>query len=306
MAHLITLLTFQMACVMGMGGPDWLRPELADQNDKTQYSESRFCKVNDFVEDAHGGLLEWHPASTPARHVRRGVVSNDHSGLGNSAGHAPLEVTSVPGFSHEPKVPINVETLRILEAIKITTQSPILTPATIKPIKSLPGYSRTQNYIKGDGNCLFRTFAYFRYADQDEHIRVRKEMVEYMKLHPLEFQDFVEGEDSDPKIRLKKYLDKMKNIGAWGDQLSIKALSELYHFNVVVLSITDLSVYPQLHVVEERSRDFMGVYLKDEHYELLFQVVSHEKRGKTVNDEMDPSYPSQSVPTDSIHITQLN
>ncbi|KAI9627945.1 hypothetical protein H4Q26_018279 [Puccinia striiformis f. sp. tritici PST-130] len=240
MAHLITLLTFQMACVMGMGGPDWLRPELADQNDKTQYSESRFCKVNDFVEDAHGGLLEWHPASTPARHV-----------------------------------PINVETLRILEAIKITTQSPILTPATIKPIKSLPGYSRTQNYIKGDGNCLFRTFAYFRYADQDEHIRVRKEMVEYMKLHPLEFQDFVEGEDSDPKIRLKKYLDKMKNIGAWGDQLSIKALSELYHFNVVVLSSPTY-----------------------EHYELLFQV--------TLNDEMDPSYPSQSVPTDSIHLTGLN
>jgi hypothetical protein len=183
------------------------------------------------------------------------------------------DFTSSPSTSHELRVPTpsNAETLRTLANIRITTQSPPAS-ATLKPLKYLPGYSTTEHFIKKDGNCLFRTFAHFQYGDQEKHIQVRQEMIKYIEANPFEFQDFVEGEDSKPEIRLRKYLYKMKN-GAWGDELSIKALSEAYDLNVVVVSVSDTSMYAQLHVGNKGTAGFNGAYLQNEHYELLFQAV---------------------------------
>ncbi|OAV94029.1 hypothetical protein PTTG_27126 [Puccinia triticina 1-1 BBBD Race 1] len=166
--------------------------------------------------------------------------------------------------------PSSEHAYRTLSGIRITTPQPPLASARVTPIKSFPGYSKTEGYIKMDGNCLFRTFAHFKYGDQERHIQVRKEMIKYIETKPMEFQDFVEGEESEPELRLKNYLLKMEN-GAWGDEISIKALSEAYGLNIVVLSISNFSIHAQLHVVNERTQDFKGAYLQNEHYELLLQ-----------------------------------
>ncbi|KAA1136990.1 OTU domain containing [Puccinia graminis f. sp. tritici] len=193
--------------------------------------------------------------------------------VASSSDSYPTDLTSSPSTSHELRVPTpsNVKTLRTLANIRIITHEPPPASATIKPLKYLPGYSTTEHYIKKDGNCLFRTFAHFKYEDQEKHIQVRQEMIQYIEANPFEFQDFVEGEDPEPEIRLKKYLYKMKN-GAWGDELSIKALSEAYELNVVVVSVSDRSMYAQLHVGNKGTTGFRGAYLQNDHYELLFQA----------------------------------
>ena len=83
-----------------------------------------------------------------------------------------------------------------------------------------------------DGNCLFSAFAHQVYGDDSLHAIMREKCCDYMELHSEKFSEFI---DTDNHYRdFAHYLDTMRTLRTWGDNLEITALSELYQRRVEV------------------------------------------------------------------------
>eukprot|EP01012_Entosiphon_sulcatum_P036002 TRINITY_DN45798_c0_g1_i1.p1 TRINITY_DN45798_c0_g1~~TRINITY_DN45798_c0_g1_i1.p1 ORF type:complete len:308 (+),score=41.92 TRINITY_DN45798_c0_g1_i1:50-925(+) len=82
--------------------------------------------------------------------------------------------------------------------------------------------------IPKDGNCLFGSVADQLYRDSGRHREVRVDTVRYMETHAPQFQGFVPGQP------FRDYLERMQRDGEWGGNLEIKAMSELFHADIIV------------------------------------------------------------------------
>ena len=83
-----------------------------------------------------------------------------------------------------------------------------------------------------DGNCLFSAFAHQVYGDDSLHAIMREKCCDYMELHSEKFSEFI---DTDNHYRdFAHYLDTMRTLRTWGDNLEITALSEIYQRRVEV------------------------------------------------------------------------
>ena len=89
------------------------------------------------------------------------------------------------------------------------------------------GYKEVE--VGGDGNCQFRSLAYFLKGDEDNYEVVRKEVVEYLKDHQDTYCNFVD-EDFDV------YCDDMSSTNRWGDHVTLDAAANLYDHSCHLVS----------------------------------------------------------------------
>ena len=84
--------------------------------------------------------------------------------------------------------------------------------------------------IKGDGNCLFRSFAFQLLGNQEEHFNVRSLLVRFENLNTVHFESRLTSVN-EPTIR--QHLSKMSKPAFWGTHIEIIALiASLYQVPV--------------------------------------------------------------------------
>eukprot|EP01060_Flectonema_neradi_P038765 TRINITY_DN824_c4_g1_i1.p1 TRINITY_DN824_c4_g1~~TRINITY_DN824_c4_g1_i1.p1 ORF type:complete len:398 (+),score=72.49 TRINITY_DN824_c4_g1_i1:523-1716(+) len=75
--------------------------------------------------------------------------------------------------------------------------------------------------VGGDGNCQFRSLAYFLKGDEDNFQTVRKEVALYLKKNRDTYSNFID-EDFD------EYCEEMSSTNRWGDHVTLDAAANLY------------------------------------------------------------------------------
>ena len=84
----------------------------------------------------------------------------------------------------------------------------------------------------GDGNCLMRWIALFKFKDELKHNKVRKDIVNYLKLHINEFQK-IEIDTEIGSLNINNYINYISKLGTWGEELEKYAAEELYNINII-------------------------------------------------------------------------
>lgn len=82
--------------------------------------------------------------------------------------------------------------------------------------------------IKNDGNCMFRAVSDQVYGKDEYHQIIREKCVEYILLDKEYFSQFIDGGEKE----FDDYIRRMKKNGIWGDDVELKALSEIYKRNI--------------------------------------------------------------------------
>ena len=80
--------------------------------------------------------------------------------------------------------------------------------------------------IVGDGNCFFRSLSFFLFNTQQEHLRVRKEIVEFITANTKLFDILVISADNN--YTLTTHLENVRKPMVWASQVEIQAAADLY------------------------------------------------------------------------------
>ncbi|ESZ95369.1 hypothetical protein SBOR_4225 [Sclerotinia borealis F-4128] len=108
----------------------------------------------------------------------------------------------------------------------------------------------------GDGNCLFRALSDQLYGHDENHLGIRREVVEYMRTHPDEFKPFFsvgpqrrypkrrgaaaghvdtqEASDTELEKVFQAHLKKMSRPREWGTQSEVTAFVKAFKVDVTV------------------------------------------------------------------------
>jgi hypothetical protein len=89
----------------------------------------------------------------------------------------------------------------------------------------------TYGFIGEDGNCLFRAFSHWKYGSQEEHQRIREEVIEYAKLDRLFVSEYL-GDEAE----VDKWINSMARLEVWGDSLAMELLAKRYKVILFVVS----------------------------------------------------------------------
>lgn len=127
--------------------------------------------------------------------------------------------------------------------------------------------------IDGDGNCLFRSILYSLYQDDSEHIKLRREICEYMNKSQSRWEPLV---TYTKEINTwKKYIKNMRKNGTWAELAQIQAAAEIKSFNFTIFHSKSISKITE----QNNSRDFPMIYLEYynyNHYNSLFPVKEYK------------------------------
>jgi hypothetical protein len=137
-----------------------------------------------------------------------------------------------------------------------------------EPTPEIPlRYSR---FIQGDGHCLFRAIAYWRFGDQDRHQEVRQAVIDFAPKHEEELKRGMTERGYD------RWCQRIKG-GGWGDQACLDLLARYYqliiftagfHFRPAGLPRLPLSGWETIHFPEHLSKD--NIFMRSEVYFLMF------------------------------------
>jgi len=85
----------------------------------------------------------------------------------------------------------------------------------------------------GDGNCQFRSFSHELYGTPAHHSHVRRIAIAHMRNHRDDYSLYFGN-----KTEFREYYQKMKKNAAWGDELTLRALSDAFCVTIHVLTST--------------------------------------------------------------------
>ncbi|CAK9042468.1 OVARIAN TUMOR DOMAIN-containing deubiquitinating enzyme 11 (OTU domain-containing protein 11) (Deubiquitinating enzyme OTU11), partial [Durusdinium trenchii] len=97
----------------------------------------------------------------------------------------------------------------------------------------LENFGLAELVMEADGNCQFRSVSFELYGSQAFHAHVRARAIGYIKGHMEEFSMFFETPQE-----LRAYIREMSADRTWGDELTLKAISEAFSTVIHVLTST--------------------------------------------------------------------
>eukprot|EP00736_Rhodelphis_marinus_P004600 Rmarinus@m.18972 len=86
--------------------------------------------------------------------------------------------------------------------------------------------------VEGDGNCLFHALADQLGESGDAHRWLRKKACELMISHRIDFEPFVEDDES-----FDDYVARMEEDGTWGSQMELQACSIFLNADIIVYQL---------------------------------------------------------------------
>jgi len=101
----------------------------------------------------------------------------------------------------------------------------------IKAKKNIELKEVIQINVDPEGNCLMRCLALFIYKDENEHIRVRQEIANYIKEHRKEYEN-IELETEKGLKNIDYYIIYIQQINSWGGELEKYTSEEIYNINI--------------------------------------------------------------------------
>ena len=121
--------------------------------------------------------------------------------------------------------------------------------------------------IKGDGNCLYRCVALQVYGSDNLHQRVREETMNYMQKHASHYSQFVSNLEG-----WENYLKRNRRLGAFGGNLEIQAISELYNRPIQIFEENQLRNI--FHSYQLRSPPIILEYINGNHFNCILDLTS--------------------------------
>ena len=127
--------------------------------------------------------------------------------------------------------------------------------------------------VDGDGNCLFRSVSHQLYANESFHQVIRETTMRYISLEKEYFSQFIIG----GLEKIDEYIEQMSKNGAWGDDIEIQAMSEIYDkaFNVFVYSNTPIRTFHEDNISEGKQVIRLA-YHGGCHYNSIIETGKHE------------------------------
>ena len=87
--------------------------------------------------------------------------------------------------------------------------------------------------VIGDGNCFMRCIAIFVYMDENSHLRVRSEIVNYLLSNWRNYENItLQTEEGDKSII--DYINWIKIPGRWSGNIEFIAAYKLYNINILL------------------------------------------------------------------------
>uniref|UniRef100_A0A0E0H786 OTU domain-containing protein n=1 Tax=Oryza nivara TaxID=4536 RepID=A0A0E0H786_ORYNI len=83
--------------------------------------------------------------------------------------------------------------------------------------------------VSADGNCFFRAMGDQLEGNEEEHMKYRAMIVQYIKEHRVDFEPFIEDEEP-----FEKYCDSMLEDGTWAGHMELQAASILTRKNICI------------------------------------------------------------------------
>lgn len=133
--------------------------------------------------------------------------------------------------------------------------------------------------IKGDGNCLFRSFADQYENNQNNYKIYREKVIQYMTDNIDEFKPFIEDD-----LTIENYLDNMGKEGEWGGNLEIHALSKIHNVNFYI----HIHKHP-MYIVNNNQHPLKNIiltYQEGKHYNSLRKLEDKDNDSEDEIQEM--------------------
>ena len=114
----------------------------------------------------------------------------------------------------------------------ITLQTAISTcnEQSVSPLlKFLHQSGRQVVNIKGDGNCLFRSFALQLLGNQQEHFNVQSLLVRFKNSNAVHLESRL---TSVNELTIRQHISMMSKPGCWGTHIEVIATASLYQVPV--------------------------------------------------------------------------
>lgn len=118
--------------------------------------------------------------------------------------------------------------------------------------------------MEDDGNCQFRALSFELCGYQTKHEEIRRIAVSHMKSNSDDFNVFFEGNEYE------NYLRKMARVKTWGDELTLRAVSDALKVKIHVLSSTQENWYMCYEPMGVQPvRDLFLTYISPIHYNIV-------------------------------------
>ncbi|SCM17584.1 OTU-like cysteine protease, putative [Plasmodium berghei] len=113
--------------------------------------------------------------------------------------------------------------------------------------------------IRADGNCLFRVVSDQLYNTEENYKEIRKKVVEHLEKNEDKYMNFIEYDES-----YKSYIERISTDGAWGGQLELQAIGEIFNINILIYQENGYML--EIKINSNDSNCIQLHYTSNEHY----------------------------------------
>lgn len=167
-------------------------------------------------------------------------------------------------LSNFPDTPLPPAVLKLCN--QSVPQQPI--PQHISITDLLSRQNRKVISVLGDGNCFFRALSMIIYGSQEEHDRVRRNIVEMMKQNPEIFIALL-----PPGRTIQQHIEVMKTSRVWATQVEVQAAVEVY--GVPLYLFTQTPTRNSYHWLRYTPRTQAVPTIPETHLELAHPLSVH-------------------------------
>ena len=108
-------------------------------------------------------------------------------------------------------------------------------PCTLTDVESfLMSQNRYMHDISPDGNCLFRALSHQVFGNDNYRVQVRQLLLGVIQSNHATYQPYWIEDMPWGKVTFDEHLQRLANLGNWGTQLELQAISDCYKVPVFV------------------------------------------------------------------------